>query len=149
MSHPLLDDEILAPERSTASATRAVFVALLGFLFFPVAILGVVLGVRALRRADRRPDLFGGRKRAAATIALGCIGTLTCSPVGFGTLLPALSRARENARHIRSGTMLKRIGEAMLVYGEKYGALPAGGADVAGRFGRGGVQHADCEAGVR
>ncbi len=125
MSSPLLSDEFLAPERSTSLATRSLLFACLGFVFFAFGIAAVVTGTIAFRKAGREPSLFGGRKRAVAAITIGCISTLSCSPLSCGVMLPALTRARQHAQHILSGNQMKEIVAALNKHAEAHGAYPA------------------------
>jgi hypothetical protein len=67
------------------------------FCLPPVAIAGVIMGIVALRREPRG--------LAIAAIAVGCLSTCLAVPLTLALLLPALGKARMNARSVQNESM--------------------------------------------
>jgi hypothetical protein len=101
---------------SKGMSITALVLSILGCI--PLAgIVGIILGVVALRRAKAEPSRFGGEGLAMAAIIVGIITTiLGCTGGGFMLLLPALGQARQTARHVVTMSKLQQCGIAALSY---------------------------------
>lgn len=100
----------------TGMATGALVCGIVGMVTcLPLAIVGLVLGIIALVRANNEPLTYGGRGRAIAGICTGGIG-LVVMPLMIAILLPSLSRARELSKRLVCGANLKGLGTSMLIY---------------------------------
>lgn len=55
---------------------------------------------------------------------LGCLAVIGIGGVVIALLLPNVRRSRESARRMQCSNNLKQIGVALVLYEEKYGALP-------------------------
>jgi len=89
-----------------------------------VPVLGIVLGLAAIvvgiiALAGRRP----GKGMAIAGLVLGSVGLMT-APLLPAILLPALARAREQARRTICTVNLSSIGKAVLIYQAEHEAMP-------------------------
>ena len=85
---------------------------------FPLGIVGLVLGIVALVKTGREPQVYGGRGMAVAGVCTGAISTLMVlvAFVSIPILLPSLARAREISKRAVCNANLKAIGTAMAMY---------------------------------
>lgn len=85
---------------------------------FPLGIVGLVLGIVALVKSNREPQVYGGRGMATAGVCTGAISTLMIlvAFVLIPILLPSLARARELSKRAVCAEQLKGIGRAMAMY---------------------------------
>ncbi|MBX3390272.1 MAG: DUF4190 domain-containing protein [Phycisphaeraceae bacterium] len=125
--------------KSGMAITALVF-ALLGFCFPLFGLVGLILGIIALTRANNRPSEFGGKGLAIAGISVGGASLVLGCVLSFfylGIMLPALGKARQAARQIKSGTQIRSISQALMVYAdENHDAFPEVGADLRVRLGQ-------------
>ncbi len=93
-----------------------------------VGIVGAILGIVAYLRTSREPQRYAGAGMAIAAIVIGCSLTLlTCS---MGVMLPALGKARQAARQLKSATQMRQIVGALSMYApQNRGFCPEAGAD--------------------
>lgn len=84
----------------------------------PIGIVGIILGVIAMRRAKAEPSRYGGEGMAVGGIIAGSVTTLMVCVIGglVAILLPALGQARQVARHVHAQTNLSQIGMAIAMY---------------------------------
>jgi hypothetical protein len=106
-------------------ASVGLCIPLLGLLAIPLAIVAIVRG-----RGVWRGLGIGGT-------ALGVLSFFTTALV-LGLLLPALAKARETARTVKSANQLSMIAEALGAYHGAFDALPASGSDLQAIFVAGG-----------
>ncbi|MBN1492249.1 MAG: DUF4190 domain-containing protein [Phycisphaerae bacterium] len=84
---------------------------------FPLGIVGLVLGIVALVKTGREPQVYGGRGMAIAGVCTGAISTLIIVPLLLvSILLPSFARARELSKRAVCNANLKGIGMAMAMY---------------------------------
>ena len=96
----------------------------------PVGLVGLILGIIGLIRANGSPETHGGKGMAITGIAIGAIATMVnlLSPVMI--MLPALGKARQAARTLKTKSQLDSIAFSLSLYSEDYnGALPPADAD--------------------
>ena len=110
----------------TGMATAALVCGLVGLVtcFFPVALVGLVLGIIALVRTNDQPLMYGGRRRAIAGICTGAIGLVMIPLVVIAILFPSFSRAGERSKRITCAFNLKCIGTSMQIYIREHKAMP-------------------------
>ena len=102
-------------------AIAALVTGALGLLIPLLGIVGIVLGIIALRKT--RDPASTGKGLAIAGISLGAVGVLI-SLCMLSILLPSLNRARETANRIRCASNMRQIGMAILLYENDYRAKP-------------------------
>jgi len=108
-------------------AIAALITSIAGFLVPLLGIVGIVLGVTALRAARERA---AGTGIAVAGIVLGCIATLVmCVAVPVGVLLPALGKARDMARQEMASVQAQQIGQGMFLARQDGVPAPPRGSD--------------------
>ena len=110
------------PQKSNGLAIGSLVTGLLGLIVPFLGIVGVILGIFGLRKT--RDPSVGGKGLAIAGISIGGASVLLflCA---FSVLLPALSRAREQANRIRCASNLRQIGMAAMMYAnENKGQYP-------------------------
>lgn len=94
---------------------------LVGVLFCPallLAIVGLVLGIVALTRANRDPQHYGGRGLAIAGISTSAAALVLGPIILVSIFLPSLSRARELSKRTVCAANMRRIGQAMYIYAQ-------------------------------
>jgi prepilin-type processing-associated H-X9-DG protein len=95
----------------------------------PVAILGLIMGLVALRRTRRQPARYDGRGLAIAGICTSILGILL-APLFINAVLSSLARARELDLRTVCMANMRGIGQAMSEYAARnQGAFPEAGAD--------------------
>jgi hypothetical protein len=94
----------------------------------PLGLTGMILGIVALTRINRRPDLYGGKGFALTGIITGGIGGVLAVPLVLAILLPALGKSRELANRSYCAANLRGITQAMVIYSvenmDQYPLLP-------------------------
>jgi len=107
------------PTAMSGLALASLVLGILGFLLPVIGpILAIALGVKALSRI-RQDRTLSGEPMAIAGIVLG--GVALSMSLLFGVMfLPALARAREQARKAVCISNLKMIGLGMMMYSQDY-----------------------------
>ena len=82
----------------------------------PVGLVGVVLGIVAVVRANSQPQRYRGKGMAIAGICLGAVSLIFITPLMISILLPSLSRARELSKRLVCGAQLRGIGTSVKIY---------------------------------
>ncbi len=95
---------------------------------FPLAAVGLILGIVALVKANREPSEYGGKGLAIAGICTGGLGIVVL-PATIGMLMailmPSLSQAREQSRRVQCASNLCALAQGMNLYAERNdGAFP-------------------------
>ncbi|MHC4443002.1 MAG: DUF4190 domain-containing protein [Planctomycetota bacterium] len=105
----------------TGLAIAALVCGILGFCFAPLGLLGLILGIVALAKANKRPEEYGGKGIAIGGICTGgaalIIGTLI-TVMAVSIMLPSLARARELSRRVVCAANLSAIGKCLYVYAD-------------------------------
>jgi hypothetical protein len=106
-----------APSKNQGLAVASLILGIVAMLCLgPFAgIPALILGIVALNRTRRQPDLYAGNGFAIAGITLGAVSFLSLFILA-GMFLPALAKAREKAQSIRCVNNLKQIGVATMIY---------------------------------
>ena len=99
--------------KTSGLAIASLVLGIVGVLLFPLAIVGLILGIVGLNRIRRSEGRLGGGGLAIGGI---CVSSAALVFIWGLLLLPALVRAREEARKAQSRTNLKQIGMAMHMY---------------------------------
>ena len=79
-------------------------------------LVGLILGIIALVKANKRPDMYGGRGMAIAGITTSGLSLAIVPIILVSILLPALSRARELAKRAVCASNLRVIGQSLHIY---------------------------------
>jgi len=112
---------------SSGAAVGALVCGIISFLTgcFPLGIVSIILGIRAMNRCTRQPNRYEGRGMAIAGLVLGCVSFLMLA-LPISILLPSLSRARELSKCTVCAANLRGIGQAMYIYAlDDPGTFPA------------------------
>ena len=98
------------PGRGLAIASFVI--ALIGLIVPGLGLIGLILGIIAMVQSSRAGKTHG------LAIAGTCISgaALLVSCLSIGILLPALGKARQAARQIKSSSQLRAIHEALVLY---------------------------------
>jgi hypothetical protein len=105
-------------------AIASLVLGIVGLLISPLALIGLILGIIAVSksREGRRGMAIAGLTLSAVGLAVGCLS--------IGILLPALGKARQAARQIRSSTQMRGIAQGLIVYANNNrDQFPEPGAD--------------------
>lgn len=114
---------------SAGLAIAALICAILGLCVPGLGLVGLVLGIVAMVQASSKPETHGGKGMALAAIIIGAV-SLVFSILSIGILLPALGKARQSARQLKSSVQLRQIDLALVSYAaDNKGWLPEAGAD--------------------
>lgn len=104
-----------------------------GVLASPIALVAIVLGIIALVRTTpdgRKP----GKGFAIAGLSTGAVALLLGIAM-LGILLPALAKARQSARILKSSTQMRNITQALQIYANSNGdAFPESDKDWSDRL---------------
>lgn len=126
------DNSIRPP--TSGMAVAALVCSIVGFCLFPAAVVGIVLGVLALKKTAPAPmgGGQGGRGLAVASIPVGGVALIAGCLSGMfllGSMMPALASARQSARETVDSAHLRAIGVALNVYAsENKGRFPESAA---------------------
>ena len=88
----------------TGLAVAALVCGIVSFCFPPLGIVAVILGVIFLAKGRSE-----GRGLAIGGVVTGLFGMLMVGAMMLGLMLPALAKARQNARQVKSGTQMMQI----------------------------------------
>lgn len=95
------------------------------------SLIGLILGIVALVKA--KPASRGRTLAIAGTIISA--SSILITPVMIGIMLPALGKARQAARQIKSTTQMRLIAQSLTIYAQDYnGAFPEPGTDLTQRL---------------
>ena len=110
------------PQHTSGLAIASLVLSIIGILFFPAGLIGIVLGIVALTRM--KDPSVGGKGLAIGGIAVGVVSILMAGCM-ISILLPSLNRARETANRVKCASNLRQIGQALLLYSnDNRGAYP-------------------------
>ncbi len=105
-------------------AIAALVCGILGFCILGLGLLGLILGIVAVVRANNDPVRHGGKGMAIGGICTGSVSLLIV-PMMVAILLPSLARARELAKRTTCAANMRGLGVALLTYAaENNGAFP-------------------------
>jgi prepilin-type processing-associated H-X9-DG protein len=105
-------------------AVAALICGIGGLVLCPlVGIVGLVMGIVALLRANRDPREYGGKGLAIGGICTGAISMLLF-PLMIAILLPSLSRARELSKRLVCSANMAGINSAMQTYQMQFRSPP-------------------------
>ncbi|MBC7783862.1 MAG: DUF4190 domain-containing protein [Burkholderiales bacterium] len=107
---------IPAPARPASSglAIGAMICGLIGLCFFPLSLVGLVLGIIALAKR-KHPD-EPGKGFAITGVVTGGLGVLLMPVLLISILLPSLNRAREAANRIKCSSNMRQVVLALKMY---------------------------------
>lgn len=91
--------------------------------FALLGIVALILGIIAVRRANRRPTEYGGKGFAITGICTSLaslVFMLLLVPMFLAILLPSMSKARELARRSVCAANLGGTGKALAIYAAQY-----------------------------
>jgi hypothetical protein len=96
----------------------------------PIGLIGLILGIIALVKANKHPQQYGGKGFAITGIVTGGLGGVLAVPMllMFAILMPSLGRARELSNRSYCAANLRGITQSMIVYSaensDQYPTLP-------------------------
>ncbi len=96
-------------------AITSVICGAIGVLISPLGLVALILGIIAIVKISK-PGHRGPRGLAITGTVLGGIGLLLGCLLMPAILLPALGKARQSARQLKSGTQMKAIVTSMHAY---------------------------------
>lgn len=89
-------------------AITAIVLVILGICFFPIALVGLVFAIIAIVRGKGWPRVVG-----IVSVAVGLVVPFT-GALMLGLMLPALGKARETARTVKSGVQATVIVQSLI-----------------------------------
>jgi prepilin-type processing-associated H-X9-DG protein len=112
-----LADGVPAPAPSQGMAIGALVCGILGLVTClpPLGLVGLVLGIVAVVRANNQPQRYAGKGMAIGGICTGGVSLVTL-PLLIAMLLPPLARARELAKRTVCAANMQGIGIALATY---------------------------------
>ena len=111
-----------AEAKTSGLAIASLILGILGlFSCGLTALVGLILGICGLVSINNSKGRLMGSGLAIAGIVISAFMVLFL-PITAGMLLPALARARSEARRVRCTSNLRQLGTAMNMYLTKYGA---------------------------
>ncbi len=118
-SFPPVDSSFDGTPQEPAGKGLAIAAIILGILLITSPI-GLILGIVALTRSGK-PGQGGARNLAIGGVVASSIGmVLGCGCIGTAVFLPALGKARNEARKVQSLSQLRDIGTGLQAYAQKY-----------------------------
>ena len=128
-SFPPVDSNFDSAPEESAGKGLAIAAIVLGILLITSPI-GLILGIIALTKSGK-PGQGGARNLAIGGVIASSVGmVLGCGCIGTGVMLPALGKARNAARQLKSSTQLRAIGSGLQLYAQAYkDQLPPKGSD--------------------
>jgi type II secretory pathway pseudopilin PulG len=115
-------------KKSQGMATASLVIGVIGIFTFGLlavgAIIGLILGVVALKRTSRQPSVYGGRGVAIGGIVTNALGVLTIFPLAIvlAIAVPNLLAARRAANEASAINGLREIIAAESTYASTAGA---------------------------
>ena len=113
--------------KTSGTAIASLVCGLAGFVTCGLAgLVGLVLGIVSLGQIGKRPAELEGRGMAIAGIVVSSVSLFTVVVVSLmaAMLMPALSRARDEARKAVGMSYVFNIGLAVLMYENEHGETP-------------------------
>jgi len=111
-----------AEAKTSGLAIASLVLGVLGLMSCGLtALVGLILGICGLVSINNSKGRLMGSGLAVAGIVISAFMVLIL-PIMVGMLLPALARARSEARRVRCTSNLRQLGTAMNMYLTKYGA---------------------------
>ena len=113
---------ISPPQLNKGMAITAMVLGIIGLVIWvcmPLGLVGLVLGIIALGRANRSPRQYGGKGMAIAGICTGA-ASIVIFMLLLSIMLSSLARARELAKRTVCANNLKNIGTALVIYANMY-----------------------------
>lgn len=120
---PMRPGALPEPPKTSGLAVASLVCGIAGLCTFVTAIVGVILGVIALRQIRRSNGRLGGDGLAIGGIATSCATLIVSLIVGFmvvGITLPAVAVARQAAQAQRANTVARQIASSMVTYHTTY-----------------------------
>lgn len=117
------------PPLKAGMAVASLVIGILGMFTCPlIGIVGLILGIIALVRANNQPRRYGGKGLAIGGICAsgaGMVFSIAFSAMMISILLPSLARARELSKRTVCAANMQGIGVALMTYAEANdGAYP-------------------------
>ena len=112
-----------APDARTSglAITSLVFGILSIFTLFITAIPAFICGIVGIVKIEKSAGQLKGKGLAIAGIAVPAASLFLMIPIMMmAILMPALGKAREQARRVVCGTNMSSLGKAMLIYANDY-----------------------------
>jgi hypothetical protein len=131
-----VEDQYAQQGTKTGMAVTSMVLGIIGavgaivLVGIPIGLIGLILGIIALVKANKHPQRYGGKGFAITGIVTGGLGGLLAVPalLVFAILMPSLGRARELANRSYCAANLRGIGQSMVVYSadnmDQYPTLP-------------------------
>ncbi len=107
-----------SPEVGKGLAMASVICGAIGIIFSPLGLVALILGIIAIVQISK-PGRTGPRGLAITGTVLGGVGLLLGCLLVPAILLPALGKARNTARQLKSGTQMRAIVLGMQVYAQQ------------------------------
>ncbi len=115
---------LLAERTGPPRVSRLAIASLISSLTCIGSLLGLILGIIALRQISRRRDDLTGQGVAIAGICIAGAAMLFAFPIMAAMLFPVFARARETARKVQCLSNVKNLAMAVQMYATEYGAYP-------------------------
>jgi len=115
---------VAGPERTSGLAIASLVLGLSSFVLICLTgIPAIICGIVALTKTSRPDENTKGQGLAITGIVLGSLGVLLSLvvPIMAGMLLPALARARGEARLMKCKNNLRQLGTASIQWIDQYG----------------------------
>lgn len=118
---PLPVSPMTAAKTKSGLAIASIILGILGFFTsiilvgFLLAVIGLILGIAALVKANRKPTIYGGKGFAIAGIALSAIVVLFI-PIVAAIAIPNLLAARRAANEANAISSLKTLAAVEVSY---------------------------------
>lgn len=104
----------------TGLAVTTLVLGIVGLAACPLTgIVAVVLGIIALNKISKAPQVYGGKGMAIGGLTCGAVSMCTV-PLLLSILLPSLSRARELSKRLVCAANMTSIGNAVATYSNNF-----------------------------